>query len=145
MKHLFFIFLLAVTSLSLAQSIPNDIKNALKSDDATAFSKLVTVENIKVCYEAGNSNYSLLALSIKLKAEKCFETLLSKKADLEQACSSKTPLMYAVKYGHLEMVKALVKAGADYKAENNSGRTATDYAKKYEQKEIYDYLKELKK
>lgn len=145
MKHILFTFLLAVTSLISAQSLPDDIKSAIKADDAIAFSKLVTTDNVNSCYDTGNTSYILLALTIKYEAKECFKTLLTKKADVGKTCSSKTPLMYAVKYKSLEMVKTLIEAGADYKAENSSGRTAMDYAKKYEQKEIYEYFKRLKK
>ncbi len=145
MKHLFFTLLFVVTSLAVAQSVPDDIKSAIKGDNAVKFSKLVTDDNINVCYDTGNSNYTLLALTIKYEANECFKILVTKKANSEKACASKTPLMYAVKYGQLSMVKALVKAGADYKTENGRGQNATYYAKKYDQKEIYDYLKELKK
>ncbi|MFK7832915.1 MAG: ankyrin repeat domain-containing protein [Winogradskyella sp.] len=143
MKHLLFTILLAATSISSAQSVPDDFKYALKNDDAKAFSKALSADNMNSCYEAGNSNYTLLALTIKFGAKDCFEALITKKADVEKACASKTPLMYAVKYGNLDMVKALIKSGADYKFENSSGRTAMAYAKKYEQKEIYEYLKLL--
>lgn len=143
MKHLFFTLLLTASTLVSAQSVPEDFKAAIKTDDAIAFLKLVTADNLNTCYETQSSDYTLLALTIKYNAKACFKTLLAQKADLEKACASKTPLMYAVKYSQLDIVKALIKAGADFKAENSSGRTAIDYAKKYEQKEIYAHLKAL--
>lgn len=145
MKHLFFTLFLVASTLVSAQSLTEDFKNAIKTDNAETFSKLVTLDNLNTCYEYGNNSYTLLALTIKYEAKACFKTLLAQKADLEKACSNKTPLMYAVKYGQLDVVKTLVEADVDYKAEDNRGRTAKDYAKKYEQKEIYEYLKALKK
>lgn len=48
--------------------------------------------------------------------------------------------MYAAKYGELEAAKVLVKAGADVGLKNREGKTALDYARKYEKKELIDYL-----
>ena len=53
--------------------------------------------------------------------------------------------MYAVKYGNLKFVKKLVEAGSNINLVNEEGRTAIDYAKKYEQKEILEYLQSIKK
>lgn len=143
MKKLIFALSLFVTTITTAQSISNEIKSALKSDDAKALEILITSHNINTCYEIKGATYSLLALSIKLDSKACFKLLLEKKADLEKACTSKTPLMYAVKYGNLKMAKALVKYGANAKTENSSGRTALDYAKRYEHKELQNYLESL--
>jgi hypothetical protein len=53
--------------------------------------------------------------------------------------------MYAVKYGSLDLAKAFIEAGADYKAERNREMTAIDYVNKYKQKEMCLYLKTLSK
>lgn len=143
MKNFLFVTVFMLTSILSAQSLSNDLKLALRSDDAKAFSKLIAEGNLNACFDLGNSSYTLLALTIKLDAVQCFKTLIEKGVDLEKACSSKTPLMYTAKYGNLDMAKALIKAGADLKTENYKGRTALDYAKKYEQKEIYEYLKSI--
>ena len=145
MRNKIFTLLLFITTLVSAQALPEDLKSAIKTDHTAGFSKLLTTDRMNTCYDAGNSRYTLLALTIKYEAKACFKMLVSQKVDLEKACSSKTPLMYAVKYGQLDTVKALIFAGADYKAKNTRGRTAMDYAKKYGQKEIYEYLQGLKK
>jgi ankyrin repeat protein len=132
-----------LTGISFGQTLPNEYVQTLKSDTIETFKTLVTNEHINTCFEAANSDYTLLALTIKLNAADCFQYLLERKADLEKSCTGKTPLMYAVKYGNLDMTKALIEAGAKLDFVNASGRTALDYAIKYEQKEIYDYLKTL--
>lgn len=142
MKNLLLLTLFA-TSFVTSQTLTSDFKTALKADDAKIFTKLLNAENLNACHEAGNSSYTLLALAIKTEAKNCFEVLLEKKVNLEKACSSKTPLMYTVKYGKLEMAKALTEAGANPRTENNKGRTALDYAKKYEQKKLEMYLESL--
>lgn len=143
MKNIIIVFTLIISSIGTSQTVSNDIKSALQSDDDEALSKLITSHNINTCYEIKDATYTLLAISIKLEAKACFKVLLEKKADLEKTCTSKTPLMYAVKYGNLKMAKALVKSGANVKSENSSGRTALDYAKRYEQKELQSYLESL--
>ncbi len=143
MKSIVIVLAFMLTGISFGQSLSEDFKHTLKSDNVETFKTLLTEENLNTCFEAGNSNYTLLALTIKFDANSCFESLLEKNVDLEKVCSTKTPLMYAVKYGSLEIAKALIEAGAKLDTENSSGRTALDYAKKYEQKEIYEYLKSL--
>lgn len=143
MKSFVLVLALVFTGIAFGQTLSEDIKKAIKSDDVKSFEGLVKKENLNTCFEAGNSNYTLMALTIKLNANSCFKLLLDRDVDLEKACSTKTPLMYAVKYGNLEMTKALIEAKANLDTKNNSGRKAVDYAKKYKQKEIYEYLKSL--
>ena len=71
--------------------------------------------------------------------------MLEQKANINKICEDKSPLMYAVKYGNIVFVKKLIDAGAIVSLENEEGRTAIDYAKKYEQKEILEYLQAIKK
>ncbi|MEM5563583.1 ankyrin repeat domain-containing protein [Psychroserpens sp. AS72] len=80
---------------------------------------------------------------MKSNANDCFQLLLDEKVNLEKVCTSKTPLMYAVKYGRLDFVKSLVEAGAKLEVKNDKGLTALDYAKKYKQDEIATYLAAL--
>jgi len=63
-------------------------------------------------------------------------------ADLEGVCAKKTPLMYAVKYGELEMVKYLLNNGANINAVNQE-KTVLSYAIRYKYPEIEKYLKEF--
>lgn len=133
----------ATTLLSAQTLKQDDLKNALASDDTVAFKKLITKDTKNACLSLGNSSYNLLALTIKTGATNCFNSLLEQKPNLEKACANKTPLMYAVKYGELNMVKALIKAGANPKTTTSSGRTALDYAKKYKKEEIATYLESL--
>ncbi len=140
MKKILFLALFTITTFATAQDLNNDIKNALKTDNITELIKHINLENINNCYKVEDSEYTLLALSIKLNAKSCFTSLIEQKADLEKMCSDKTPLMYAAKYDRLDMAKSLVNAGAKLKATNNKKRSALDYAEKYERKKIIDYI-----
>ena len=142
MKSLFTTLLLLITFTISSQEIPSKIKVALENDDVKTLKKALTKENINKCYEAGNANYSLLILAIKLNSKECFNKLVNKKADLDKDCGGKTPLIYTAKYGRLEMAKKLIAKGASL--ENKwRGRTALFYAKKHRQKEVSDYLASL--
>jgi len=57
--------------------------------------------------------------------------------------NNKTPLMYAAKYGHLDIAKLLLKSGAKKDLLSPKGKTALDYAKKYEQEAIISFLKSI--
>jgi len=61
----------------------------------------------------------------------------------------KTALMWAANYGHIEVVKFLVKSGADVNIADNKGRTALIIARKNQMpfnryREIVKYLDRLK-
>ncbi|WP_439697438.1 ankyrin repeat domain-containing protein [Mucilaginibacter sp. AW1-7] len=148
------ILLLAITATTLtskAQTIPAAITAALKADDAAALTKQINKDNINACY----GKYSLLAETIRQDAPNCFKLLIEQGAEVNKTCNGYLPpLMHAVKYGHLEMVKTLIAKGADknytYAGElkltngPEKGDTPFSYAKKYERDDILEYLTSLK-
>lgn len=140
MKTIFLSIILLATTFLSAQTLSDDFKMVLQIDSTERFKILLDKADKNACYETGNSSYTLLAITIKLGATNCFNHLLAQQADIEKICAGKTPLMYAVKYGKLDMAKALVTAGANPNAENSKGKTALDYAKKYDQKALQSYL-----
>tara|TARA_R100000935_G_scaffold27288_1_gene47348 strand:- start:25059 stop:25490 length:432 start_codon:yes stop_codon:yes gene_type:complete len=143
MKTTLLLLILAFTLSLQAQELSKEIYTAFKDDTVATLQKASQYQNLNICYEAGNSSYSLLSLSIKTNAENCFTQLLSEKEiDLNLACTGKTPLHYAAKYGRLEMLKKLIDAGADI-SKAYKGRTPLDYAKKYENTELIEYLEQL--
>tara|TARA_A100000171_G_C2139849_1_gene154083 strand:+ start:10341 stop:10691 length:351 start_codon:yes stop_codon:yes gene_type:complete len=114
MKTTLLLLILAFTLSLQAQELSKEIYTAFKDDTVATLQKASQYQNLNICYEAENSSYSLLSLSIKTNAENCFTQLLSEKEiDLNLACTGKTPLHYAAKYGRLEMLKKLIDAGAD--------------------------------
>lgn len=56
---------------------------------------------------------------------------------------SKTLVIHTSIYGNLDILKLLIKNGADYKEKDNTGLDALYYAKIYNNKDIVAYLKEL--
>jgi ankyrin repeat protein len=146
MKIIITVALIFFGSFGFAQTVTPKLKEAFKQDYAAALFADLKEQKALVndCFEVEGSSYSLLALSIRMERTKIFNALIENKVDLNKVCSDKNPLMYAAKYGQLEMAKALVKAGADLKLVNKEGKTALDYAVKYEKKELETYFLSLK-
>lgn len=141
------LFLGPVSKLS-AQEMSSGLNKAIEIDNTDSLAKYLNKTKINECH----GFYSLLSQTVRFNHTKCFQYLIVKGADVNKICNDYVPpLMHAVKYGRLEMVKALIKAGADpnytYNGamENLKGATPYTYAQKYEQKEILAYLNTLKK
>ncbi|RZL44059.1 MAG: ankyrin repeat domain-containing protein [Pedobacter sp.] len=128
--------------IGYAQTATPNIKDAFKADDYEILAKELKAEKLTVndCLDVEGSSYSFFALAIRMDKTKIFDSLIANKADLEKTCADKTPLMYASKYGKLEMAIALIKAGANLKATNKEGKTALDYAKRYKMSDLEAYL-----
>lgn len=143
---IFTIALVLMSYFSFAQTFSEELKSALKTDNAVDLLAEIKAKKLSLndCFNMEGTSYSLFAISIRMDKTKIFETLLANKADLNKVCNDKTPLMYAAKYGKLEAAKALVKAGADLKVVNQDKETALDYAIKYKNKELETYLASLK-
>lgn len=99
---------LGVVKLLLSRGCPID--NGAASGDRTAL--------FETCWGAGK--------------RKCFAHLLAKGADPNAMTSyDGTPLHAAATYGHPDLVKKLLAAGADPTLKDAHGRTALDNAKKH--------------
>lgn len=123
-----------------AQSISKDMYLAFKSDNVSALTSHTATYETNACFDVKDTQYILLALSVKMNATKCFDYLLNKEdVDVNKTCGGKTASQYTAKYAKLEMLKKLKKAGADLSSAVN-GRSVLDYAKKYKQEEIVAYL-----
>lgn len=146
MKILLFSILLLQSIIGLSQSINDNIYDSIENDNILMLASELKKQNYSLneCFELKEKPYSLFAIAIKLEKQKIFKYLIEQKADINKICEDKSPLMYAVKYGNINFVKKLVEAGANINLENEEGRTAIDYAKKYEHKEILEYLQSKK-
>lgn len=145
-KNLIFAFtFFLIGNFLFGQEISVETLKAISEGNITVLDKVVSKENLNDCFEIKSSSYNYLAMSIKLKQIKSVKYFAEKGANLDGVCTEKTPLMYAVKYGQLEIVKYLISAGAKIETETGRGRTALDYAMKYDQNEIAKYLIEKSK
>jgi ankyrin repeat protein len=142
-KNLIFtLTVLLIGSSLFGQEISKETLRAIHDGNITVLDKVVSKENVNDCFDIQDSSYNYLSISIKMKQIKSLKYFAEKEANLEKVCAGKTPLMYAVKYGYLEMVKYLVNKGAKMTTETSRGKTALDYAEKYDQYEIAEYLKD---
>jgi len=150
---LIIVLLLAVgVNTVKAQLTLPKLNNILTRDDATQLASVLNKGNIDTCFkESSGWSYCPLSETIRFRAIKCFNWLISHGADVNRSCDGYVPpLMHAAKYGTLDMVKTLIAKGADknYQYSGNylpaDGQTPTTYAEKCGQNEIADYLNSLK-
>ena len=145
-KKLILITLISLLgTASYGQELTNKIAWSIKYGRTENLKDLITAEHINECVGVADSKkYNYLAISIKLKSMKSLRFFVENGADIEGVCADKTPLMYAAKYGQLEMARYLVLNGADLKA-TYKGKTALSFARQFHQRDITKYLKELEK
>jgi len=141
-KIIFTLLLVAVAAFAKAQKVSEDqAKQIIQADGVEILNELFNNDNVNQCILLKSADYNILSLAIKYEAKKVFAALLKEyKVDLNSNCAGKTPLMYAAKYGKVAMASKLLSAGADHTFENDKGRTALDYAKKYKQPELVELL-----
>ncbi len=71
--------------------------------------------------------------------------LIEKKMDVNKTKrkSGLTPIIQAVCYGNIELVKLLISYGADIDTKDNLNLSALDYARKLQQKKMFQFLKQI--
>ncbi len=139
---LLFTFTICIFSFTFltAQELTKDTFLAFKADNVSSLKSHISDKDLNACFEVNEAQYTLLSISIKMGASKCFEYLLNQETiELNKTCGGKTAAQYTAKYGKLEMLKQLKKAGANLSNTIND-KSVLDYAKKYKQEEIITYL-----
>ena len=124
-----------------AQSVHPILKAIKKGDLAKIITAVEMGKDLNKTYEPG---YTPLCAAVKYQQLEIINFLIKAEVDLNKISNAKTPLMYAAKYGHLEIVKLLLQRGAKQEIKSPKGRTALDYAKKYEQETIVNFLQKNK-
>lgn len=117
-KNLILILLVSLIGMtSFGQELTNETAINIKYGRTEKLKKFTSAELINACVGVADSKkYNYLTISIKLKSIKSLKYFIEMGANIERVCADKTPLMYAAKYGQLEMVKYLVEKGADLNA-----------------------------
>ena len=90
----------------------------------------------------GARERTLLSYAIENRQFEITGYLLSRGADIEQLDGTKTPLMFAARYGDVDFAKLLLDNGADVNSINNDRNTAFHYAAKYNNFEVLKVLYE---
>lgn len=145
MKHVILMCSLFIFMSAKSQTLTNNIKQGFEQDNPELILTELKAQklNIDDCFTVNGTPYSLLIIAIKMNKEKTFKELIKQKANLNKICADKSPLMYTAKYGKAAMAKQLIEAGANPALKNSDGDDALNYAKKYEHKEIENYLSSL--
>ncbi|MEM8524372.1 MAG: ankyrin repeat domain-containing protein [Bacteroidota bacterium] len=142
MKILLFAFATLLSLQMYGQELSASLKEAIKEDNVSMLKKNLIEEDLNVCYPTGKKSYTLLMLATKVKAIHCAKYLAKKSIDIDQVCMDKTALMYAVESDNLELVKILVKEGADAKKESGDW-SAIDFAVSHRHHAIRQYFNSL--
>ena len=133
------LFLLLGT-ISLAQSTSSNEKTIYNGALSELNTWLENGGNADARYK--DTGYNLLCIATKNNKEEWVKLLINKGADIELQTNYKTPLMYAAKYGRLEIARLLLSAGAIKTKKSAKGKTAYDYAIRYKKTELATLLKD---
>ncbi|MFK7980217.1 MAG: ankyrin repeat domain-containing protein [Saprospiraceae bacterium] len=121
------------------KTAPHPILETIKTGNLTKVKQfLEDKEDINATY----AGYTLLCAAVKTNQKEITSYLLENEANVNKMSNKKTPLMYAAKYGRLEIAKILIQKGADKKTVSSKGRTALDYAHRYEKPNLIVLLSE---
>lgn len=144
-KYLTLTLIMAILGVtSYGQELTVEIANNIKYGRTQNLSQFTTPSKINDCLGVKDSKkYSFLAISIKLKSMKSLQFFVENGANLEGVCADKTALMYAAKYGQLDMLKYLIDKGADPDTAVR-GYRAINYARRFHRTEIVRFLKHHK-
>ncbi len=128
-----------------AQTLTSEMKDAFESNNFELLSQEIKLQNTSfdACFEVeeGLKPYSLLEISAKYNNLTILKNVLKQNVDINKMCFDKTALMSAAKYGKIEIVKELLKAGADKKITNVKGNDALYYAKREGHADVVELLK----
>ena len=114
MRIFFVITALLVLQSSLAQELTKEEAWAIKYGHTEYLDEWIPSDEINSCLEVGSrKTYNYLAVSIKLKSLKSVKYFIARGAEIEGVCEWKTPLMFAAKYGQIEIARYLMEQGAD--------------------------------
>ena len=123
--------------LVFTQELTKEVAWAIKYGHTEYLDEWIPSSEINACLEVGSKKtYNYLAVSIKLKSLKSIQYFVARGAAIEAVCEWKTPLMFAAKYGQVEIAKYLIEQGADPR-KKIKGYSAFDYAKKFKNYELY--------
>jgi ankyrin repeat protein len=140
MKKILFILALAVAGGLNAQDLSIEMTRAMKNNDVSALSPLVTEANKDACIQVGSRQATILQLALQMGGADMITHLIEEKnVDINKACAAYTPLMWAAKNSTPEMVSLLLEAGADKSIEIGD-RNALFYAEYHNRTEIIALL-----
>ena len=138
------IFTILIVALGFSINAQTDWNEVVKMDNIRNFVGHMGGASVNTCQDVNGVPYHTLSLAIKHESQTLIDHILVQEdLDLSAVCADKTILMYGIKYGNLDLVKTLISKGATISQKSAQGKSAIDYARKYQKREIYEYLKAL--
>lgn len=123
------------------KTFSEELDEILTKDDSVALANKFS----KISFDTCMGDYGLLSQAIRNKASNCLAYLLNQHVDVNKTCNDyKSPLMFAIKYMGLGVVKKLVERGASIKYKFGK-QTALDLAKLDQKNDIVYYLEQVEK
>jgi len=139
---------LTLTLFILVISPGFSINNANKfnSDHINPIPKKKTCKTVKQCFSHFNPyKMGSFCRLIQIGNYKAVKTLIDKGVDINKKSMKLSPLMYAARHNRVDILKLLIKKGANLKARSHNGFTALNWAKHANAKEAYTILLKAKK
>ena len=128
-------------SATVAQELTKEVAWAIKYGHTEYLDEWIPASEINACLEVGSKKtYNYLAVSIKLKSLKSVRYFIRRGAAIEGVCEWKTPLMFAAKYGQIDIANYLMEQGADPQRKIK-GYSAFDYARKFKNYNLYKEMR----
>lgn len=103
--------------------------------------KKKTCKTVKQCFSHFNPyKMGSFCRLIQIGNYKAVKTLIDKGVNINKKSLKLTPLMYAARHNRTEILKLLIKNGANLKTRSDNGFTALNWAKHANAKEAYEIL-----
>ena len=124
------------TLLTLALAVAT-ISTSMYAKESEAFNN--ETENVSVILQKGKVTPFCLAIA---KGDvKTVKSLIALGEDVNKFSRGITPAMYAARYNRVDIMKLLIKSGANIKKRNDKGFTAKKYAELSNAKDVLTVIK----
>jgi ankyrin repeat protein len=136
-------FLLLCTCVK-AQTLNDKLAKAISDKDTTMVETLLKQgADANYKQKLGNVEMSLLILAVNKKNYKSVKLLVDHKAEVDwKDWFSTTALMYAANLGEINIIRYLLKNGADINAHDNQGNTVLSAAKEGNHPEVIKLIED---
>ncbi len=111
---------------------------ALGAFATQSYASNVSISPKKEIFASVNSPLCAAIVKGDLEAVKLF---IEYGADVNETSNGITPLMFAARYNRADIIKALLKGGANKDTKDERGNTALKYAEKFKANEAIEALK----
>jgi len=128
----------------ISQLSEKELISVIKHNEISKVSKYLKNKKNDPNLLIGSQNVPIIHYAAGLNKVKVVEMLINAGADINILYYNDTPLMTAIYYGHPQVVKLLLKRGADVNYKDSKHRTAAIKAVRYNKPELLKILYESK-